>query len=273
MRRHRAALLAATAAVVAALAIVLLRGPAAEPPARMPAPAGPPAPSGPFVAGEELRYEFGWNDLPAAVAVLRTSLAEHEGAPMAALTYEVETTEALRRIWSFRATGRTLFDPQSLRPELARYESRSPGRAKLVRTRFDWPAGRAHVHVEKTREGEVRAKDATLEAGLDLGAAFMLLRCGELPAEGEARRRVLSGDDAYLALIAPLGAEAVETPAGRFQAVRYALRFRKLDEDEAEEERRAEVWISREGQVPVRLEVRLALGRVYGELVERRGGQ
>ncbi|MHC4481101.1 MAG: DUF3108 domain-containing protein [Planctomycetota bacterium] len=278
---QKAAFLVGMVAAAAALVCLAVRvarqrplAPAA-PVMRIPA-AGPGQAT--FRPGERLRYEFGWNGVPAAVLTLSLTARQEEGRTWLAASYVAATTSALEPIWHFEARGRALLDPITLLPHSAELTSRSRRKERRTRTRFLWEAGIAEVETQKREPGKVTEKQKRLRVGRDMPSAFLVFRSPERPFEVPFTLRVLNRDDAYEVSFRAVGTATVHVGAGRFEAAEYHLSVRELDDGEPdlssqERYREVRVWVARELRAPVKLQSSVFVGQVYAELVGYEPGQ
>lgn len=275
--RKRAVAAGLALALIAALLLTSRTRRRSAEPVTPHAPPTAAAPSpGLFRPGEKLEYEFGWNGLSAATLNTSISVAADDAGEHLAFEYEVETAPALQRIWSFKAGGRTLVDPQTALPQLATSVSRTARREKRITVRFAPGLGTAEVKIWKTRDGETKLKELTVERGVDMPSAFMMMRAAAGGRDGANAMTVISGDDLYEVVMTPVGAERVEVAAGSFDATEYDLTIRELaegGEPDEEKYRRVRVWVSRQERIPLKLESQVFIGHVYGELVRFEPGQ
>jgi len=270
--RRRIRIVLALAALAAGVALLLARpAPQTHPPDFAASPPLPSLPRAalPFDLPEELHYEFGWNGIPAATLRISTR-AETAGAGLV-VEYEVRSLPALESLWSLEATGRTLLDPATLRPQSAVSRKRSGDRDKTCETAFDWQAGLAQVTIRKVRDGETKHKTASLEVGLDMPSAFVALR-----AAGAGQSvRVISGDSAYQVVLLDRGRGPLELSGETVEALHYEVGIRELDgEGDGQaggepKSKSAHVWLTPGMRTPLRLEAPVDVGHVYAALVRQ----
>ncbi|MGD2174946.1 MAG: DUF3108 domain-containing protein [Candidatus Brocadiaceae bacterium] len=262
-------------AFVAALVALLLI--LSVPP--QPAPRGVPAPSVGPLSGralpippeEELRYSFGWQDAPAATVSLRYRTGAGAHRQHLEVSYHVATTAAVDWLWSFRATGTTLIDAETLLPVAATITTREKDREKQRRTTFDHRRGVATIDEFKAYKDERDRDVIAAPSAHDVASALVAVRVMRPPAA----LTVLVGDDLYEVTVRQRGSGRVEVPAGTFDAHEWSLEVRELDEDLPEEARTAryrsgKVWVARRSRLPLRLEAEVFVGRITAELVSRR---
>jgi hypothetical protein len=229
----------------------------------------------PFGPGEELRYEFGWNGVPAATLSIMLSAAEEAGRDCLVMDYQVRTAPVLERLWPLQSSGRTVMDARTLEP--LRAESLTRKRDKQEAVRITYGDGHARVVIRKRRNGRATRKRFRLDAAPDMPAAFLTLRASA--GAGPARRlTVLNGEDAYGVTVRAIGPDRVQVKAGDFEAVEYDVQVRKVAEkgvpareDEARY-RLIRVWMAGPARAPVKLESEVFIGRVYAELVHHEPG-
>jgi hypothetical protein len=234
----------------------------------------------PFDPPEELRYEFGWNGMPAATLAMRTAHEDFRGYRVLALSFEIDTLPALRRIWPYHAEGRTIFEPRTLRPRLSRVVKDSGEKKETVTASFDWPAGVLGVHEVKEKEERTKEKRYRTRVGVDMPAAFLVMR--SQPGPPQVRNlRIVNGDDALEVVLNPVGSEQVAVRAGSFATIVYEVTVRELEQtgEDGQTEapggskyRGVKLWVDAETRMPVKIEAVVLVGNVYAELVEARRG-
>jgi len=261
---------AACGALFAALLAAQIRGrPASNrgdplPPMRAPRGAGLPAGD-----GEQCRYTFTWQGMPAATLQVRYAIAVQDGRPCMEISYEGQTSALIDWAWSYRLTGRTLIDPETLLPRRCEVTSVEGDRRKVTRTAFDRREGLAHVETWKPDRDRRKREAVPVRNEVDAAGAMLLLRT----ARNGGVVRVLSGDDTLELAARPGRRGPVRVPAGEFNAVQWSLAVRAAaPAREAQRYRGLRLWLSEDGRVPVRLEADVLIGRVTAELVGHQEG-
>lgn len=228
----------------------------------------------PFGAGEELSFEFGWNGAPCADFHMSLKEEEKDGAPKLVLGYEGHTREQIARVWSYRVSGTTYLDQQTLLPCLSERTSEEKDKLKQLTIEFDRSAGIAHVVEERPYKNKRKELRIPFRMGLDLPGAVFFARTLEMPMDKPVVLEVLQGETTYAVEMTPVRREKVQVKAGTFDALAVELRLRALggtDEERAEEEakyRKICIWFSDdERRLPVKLECEVFVGSVYAELV------
>jgi hypothetical protein len=227
----------------------------------------------PFQPGEELDYEFGWSDVPAARLHVVLKEAEQSGRRVLTLEYSVQSASAIEVIWNYRVSGKTSMDAATLLPTFAERTSQKDDRDEGNSVRFNRAQGTAVVSKWKQSPEKAKHKLVACEDAVDPASAFLLVRTAPLAAGRTGVIRVLSGEDLYEITATPGERGRVESPAGSFDAVRIDLTLRKLPSPGAEEPasesalRTARVWLAEDSRIPVRLESDVAMGKLYAELV------
>jgi hypothetical protein len=231
----------------------------------------------PFVPPEELTYEFGWNGVSAASLVVRTAERDEPPPPELVMSFRVATLPLFRRLWDFEGEGQTLVDPATLRPGSSQVRKRSGQKKETITTQFDWRAGVLRVHKLKESGDKVKERSFRTKVGLDIPAAFLVMRC----QAGQAKvrnLRVVNGDSAFEVVLNPVGADQVQVRAGSFPATLYEVTVREMEAEEGAEPvepetgngkyRAVRLWVERETGMPVKLEAAVFVGSIHAELVK-----
>ena len=228
----------------------------------------------PFAAGEELVFEFGWNGAPCADFHMSLREEEKDGALQLVLDYEGHTREQIAWAWSYRISGTTYLDQQTLLPSLSERTSEEKDKRKRVTIEFDRSARIAHVVEERLHKYERKERRIPFRMGLDLLGAIFFARTLEMPMGKPVVLEVLQGKMTYAAEMTPIRREKVQVKAGTFDTLAVELRLRALggtDEERAEEEAKYQricIWFSDdERRLPVKLECEVFVGSVYAELI------
>jgi len=221
--------------------------------------------------GERLRYECRLNGVPVAVLEVVTGASTARAGALL-VEYELRPTEALGALLELELSGDSLVDAKTLLPSLSHERKRTASREKRITTRFDQKAGLATVEEWRSDRPEPKTKKVPTGSGLDAASAFLYMRAAAVP-QGQARSlTVLSGDKLYEVALRLRGAERIEVPAGTFDAMLFDADVRRAaGETSAGEEAKslhAQLWLSRQGRMPLRLEARVALGHVEARLLE-----
>ena len=192
------------------------------------------------------------------------------GAPGAGVVieYEIRSLPAVEALWHLEATGRTLLDGATLRPQSSVFQKRSKNKETTYKTAFNWAAGIAQVAVHRVRDGQAKDKSVSLDVGLDIPSAFLALRA----AGAGQSLRVVHGDAAYQVVVVDRGKGPVKLSDGSTaEGLHYEVGVRKLgragDAEPAGEVdfSSAHLWLAPGTRRPLRLEAQALVGTVYAE--------
>jgi hypothetical protein len=134
------------------------------------------------------------------------------------------------------------------------------------------------VKVHEVKESDERTKEKRFsrKVGLDMPAAFLVLR--SQPGEPQLRNlRLVNGDDTLELVLNPVGREQIDVRAGSFGAIVYEVTVRELEEEAQGEPgpvepgrskyRGVKLWVDTDTRMPLKLEAVILVGNVYAELV------
>lgn len=228
---------------------------------------------------ESLRYVLYLNGVRAGALHTRLrpvrSGADHQGADhRLEFTWRLEQMPAIRSLWKFRATGRTVLRPVSLRAQTARITTVSGTRRKATRVHFPPGRGVATIEERESDEPEVDRAEVPVDSGLDFPAVLLRLRAHG--AEGLPQRcRVLNGDDLYELQRTGHSDTYLELPDGPAATELISLTGRKIDDPEKEGERtdgglEMRVWLDESTGVLLKIEAHTGLGKLQALLAERK---
>jgi hypothetical protein len=137
------------------------------------------------------------------------------------------------------------------------------------RARFDRENGKVAVRVLRRGLTQERTLDVPRDVH-DLASALLHLRRQALAPGEHVECKVFTGEETFTLSADVVGRERVETPAGRFDAVRVRVRYGLQGRFAASD---AEAWFSDDARhVPLRMTAGFAVGRVTATLVGYRPG-
>lgn len=224
----------------------------------------------PFPADFSAEFEFGWSEVVAgrARAVVRSDGGVSE------VRVDGGTIGLARALWRLDATHVATLRTGTLQSiwfwQVERYARKTLTTEAAFRADGLWRLRR------RTPDGgPSKWKRIPVEPVEGVVAAMFGIRSQALDGGQEVRTVAFPGGSAFVVSVTVLGRERLSTPAGEFPAIRMALDLERIEikGDRAPTFRRHEkfrsgtVWISDdEMRIPLRAEVRIFIGYVYGEL-------
>jgi hypothetical protein len=225
---------------------------------------GPP-PDPRAIVGEELEFVIRWGMIPAGRAALAVEAASDKRIVLRA---SARSLEWLDWLYPVRTTMEsTVRLPRLLSLEVLRDSKEGRGRRVVEELRFD----RRRRKVRYARDGNApEALDVPPGARDALAAfyAFRVLHRGSEPA----RLAVSDGKRVIESSVEILGREEVTTPAGRFSTIKIEPSVAGIGGVFKRSPRaRIFIWLTDDQhRRPVRLESKVAIGRVTAELTTQR---
>ena len=233
----------------------------------------PPEP-GPFpiVRSFQGEFRFGWSDIAAATARARVFCSDRE------IRVDVEggTTGLARTLWKLDATHHAIFRPQGF--ESVYFRQVEKYRKKTVKTEavFKPDGVWRQRDVTPDPKGPAKWKRIKVRPIRDIVAAMFFVRSQPLQNGETVGVIAFPGDDAYLAEITVAGRESLKVNGQPRKAIKLDFTVHKVVRDKEKKEYRLErhkkfrtgsVWISDDlDRVPLRAEVNIFIGYVFGEL-------
>jgi hypothetical protein len=218
-------------------------------------------------------FRFGWSGVEAGRATASVGM---EG-PTVHVRVTGGTTGLARSLWKLDAVHESRFEVAGLRPlgfeQTERYSRRS---IHTSATFFDGGAKRLR-HVQPGPAA--RWKTIRLEPLRDVVAAMFFIRSQPLRKGETVTLLAFPGDSPYLVAVQACGRETLAFADVRREALRLDFRLQKvlMRKDELPllephgKFRRGSVWLSDDAlRIPLRAEVEVFVGKIFGELVSLR---
>jgi len=228
-----------------------------------------------YAVGEVLRFEFGWQGIPAAQGEVVTDMPGSGQAGKIVVSGKAWTKPWLRWLWDMRDHITAVFSVPELEP--VQYRLWQQENADRIETRLTFDTATRVAYGTRVKNGKRRVRAFPYQQSYDPVSAVMVLRSVNLTVGEEMVAEVLTGKSRYLAKINVVALETVSIGATEYPAYRLEPRFEKILAPGARPQppkvRRMTVWISAdERRLPLRIESEVFVGAVYCELVawERR---
>jgi len=214
----------------------------------------------------EVRYEFGWEEFPAAQAQVKLEVGRTKVVGIG----NGRTTGPVRPIWRYDCEVSSEVGLPDLASRWFRNDEQI--RSKQRRTRLDYLGDRVEIERwEKEADGQAVEKKKWFDVpGRDLLGAALLFRSQQLQKGQRYRAVVVPGWSPYLITIEVEGRE--ELPFGELlekrPAIRLGIRIAKIERDQTltpfRKFKRATVWLSDDRwRLPLRIEAEIFVGKVY----------
>lgn len=232
----------------------------------------PPFPGGfPDLPPIRMEFSFGWSDLFRA-AVAQAELIDGDGVWLAKVSGRSQGPARL--LWRMDASHRARIAADTLLPMHVDQSEKYRNRAVTTQLRFD-PAGVERLRAVSTSGTPAKWKRVNFPSIRDVIGGVLFVR--SLPLKDGDRIGVVCfpGDAPYLAVARVEKRERIRCMGRDMPAIRIGLEIRKLEvEDNAPTKavdyakfRAGTIWVSDdELRLPLRAEVRIFIGFVYGEL-------
>jgi Protein of unknown function (DUF3108) len=245
-------------------AVALLAATSSPVAAAQPAAAARPAPFGP---GERLEFGIEYLHVHAGQATLL--VGRPEGAVWPVICQA--RTEGLGALLDIREHFVSYWDAGSGLPRGSELNAIEIGDRRTERAHFDRESGKAVVRVVRRNTARESTVDVPRDVH-DLASALLHLREQPLTPGSHLELPLFSGASTSTLIADVDGEETVETPAGKFPAVRVRLKLGFKDRFRTS--RDSLVWFSKDPRhVPVRLSADFAVGSVTATLTAYRPGE
>lgn len=223
---------------------------------------GPPAAaageSAPFLPGEQIDLAIDWLHIPTGRA--RISVGRPEGAVWPVVLQA--RTDGIARVADIRQHLVAYWDPAAGSTRGYDLSAVEMNYRHQDRARYDREKGKALVAIQGKSFTE---KTHDIPAGVhDLASVFLWLRLQPLPDGAHHELPLFSSDRVFTLVADVLGREAVEVPAGRFEAVK--VRIRTAFEGQFKTRSDSVLWFSDDAR---RVLVQASADFVIGSLVAR----
>jgi hypothetical protein len=218
----------------------------------------------PFAPGETLTYNIDWNNYVAA-ARLETSVAgkgQFFGNEAMHLTATIRTVGMVRALLAaVESKSESYVDPKTVLPFRAERNNDVNGKSTKQLVTFD--------RAKKT----ATAGETSLPIGLETGDALALLyriRAMRLEKGSEFTLDAVEGTKRIVVKATVQETEAVDTPAGRFDAIRVS--GVPIENDQPNEASRFTMWFSSDAShVPVQIAAQSKVGTIRIVLTKTAG--
>ena len=226
----------------------------------------------PLVRPFEGEFRFGWSDIEAARARARFTCAGDE----VQMQVEGGTSGLVRSLWKIDATHRAVIRKNGL--QSVAFNQVEKYARKTVRTEAVFqPDGLWRLRdVTPDPKGPAKWKRIKVEPIRDIVAALFFIRSQPLADKDKAGVIAFPGDAAYVVEITVLGRETIKAAGKSWPAIKIDFEiFKVVKQSKTENKlephkkfRPGTVWISDdENLIPLRAEVDIFIGYVFGELV------
>lgn len=235
----------------------------------------------PFLPGEQLSFEFGWQGITAAHARTSIDMGVFSGEPAWRLAFDTRTVKGIQ--WAYTLVGSciTMLDTKTFRPLIFTQFSNEDDRVERLVITYNSSDGMARQVKMRLRPSPKTSKvDIAFADAHDPISVFYLLRCMPQQIGSAACFEVVFGGHLYAFEARVVSHEKMKVQAGTFDAARMSLKVHNLDGDkkkrEATEKKYKDLtaWISMGPEkLPLKLESSVFIGRVYAELVKYQQGR
>ncbi len=224
----------------------------------------------PFAPGESITYEV--TVLGAEVGVASVDLgsaAVVDGVSAWPIVIRSRSAGAIDRVFPVRDRFVSWWDPVTRRAVECRLDASEGGKVRRLSIRFRRPPASgvpATAEVQRTdRDGTVHETDAVDPDAEDLAAAVAWLRCQRLRPGERYTVPVFTGKKQWPMGATVVGAESVQTPAGRFDCVHVEVST--AFDGKLATRHDLDAWFSADARhLPVRLDADLPIGRLRAEV-------
>jgi hypothetical protein len=218
-----------------------------------------------------MEYRIAWNGLPAAYATIDVTPGQYAGDVGYAISASASTNAFVDLFWRFRGNARATFLADRMTPMSFSYERRTNSTPEV--TWIDFHAGSARtrsVYIKRERRKELDIDSADLVDPIT--AAFRALSSDVRVGE-QLGYRVFTGEAEYRVVLSVQAEDAIEVPAGHFEALKIEPEIIRVDPEERDRRlRRATIWVTR---APLRTILRIRsevfIGAVTLDLVRSEG--
>jgi hypothetical protein len=254
--------LRATVPLAVALAVAAAPARAAEP-APQQTSAAPPVP---FAPGEQIDLAVDYGQI--RTGQVRMTVGRPEGAVWPVICQA--KTDGIASVLDIREHYVSYWDAESRLSRGSDLNAIEVGDRHTDRSRFDRANGKATVEVIRKGRSHESTHDIPPDAH-DLASALLRLRMESLAPGTHLEFPVFSGKKTFTLRADVEAREEIDTPAGRFRAVR--VRVELGFEDKFKTTRPAYLWVSDdERRIPLRGVADFAVGRITASLTGYRPG-
>ncbi len=235
----------------------------------------PPHPQAkcPATDAASLHYEFGWNGIPAARAIVKIRKAIFEEKPVIRLLANAETVGLVKRLWKMEDRVEALVHPETLKPVKVEIHREEGG--KTYRTNISYFPKTCKARVVNVKDGgKVKKKEVECGDAYDPLTLILLVRCLKFEVGKTVSFEVFEGDEIYRVFLDVKRKEKIKVEAGTFRAFVMEPSFRKLpiekdDDDDDSKVDKVTIWVA---DLPERyllkVKSKVFVGNIYGELTD-----
>lgn len=236
---------------------------------RSPAP-GPIGMVRPF----EGTFRFGWSNVPAAEAHAR--LTRENG--MVSVRVDGGTRGLARALWQLDVKHGCSFREEGIVPRSFVQSEIYADKRIVTRTEF-FPGGAGRLRVRTPNGGPSKWKEIGIPGIRDIVSAMFLIRSQRLEPGDKVALPAFPGDSPFWVEADVVRRETVAAGGKRWPSLRLDFRLRRIEKETGGDYalkphgkfRSGTVWISDDAdRIPLRAEVQVFIGFVYGELSEIR---
>ncbi|CAN5382686.1 hypothetical protein BH09VER1_BH09VER1_07070 [soil metagenome] len=217
---------------------------------------------GPFT-GE---FSFGWSNIEAASA--KATVTEHDGKLQVAV--EGGTTGAARKLWLLGAKHEVTILEKGLMPVVFHQVETYATRTTTTDAVFK-PSGLWYLRQSTAEPKPAGWKRLQAEPVRDIVSALFFIRSQALRDKDKVAVAAFPGNSPYFLEATVKGREWVDIAGKPIKAIRLDFEIQRIDANNRlapyEKFRHGKVWLSDdENRIPLRAEVSIFIGYVYGEV-------
>jgi hypothetical protein len=216
-------------------------------------------------------YRFGWSGLTAAAAQMEfTKDSDHRFQ----LKGTGGTIGLARLLWTFDVDYCSVANADTLRPIEVRQTETYHSKKLFTHLVFN-NAGVKRKRTEWPKDTKNKTREFDFPNLFDLHSALLYLRSQPLTNGSVYRIVVYPATNAYLVTLTVLGRGKISVRAGTYPAIKLDLQLERIGKHMKLEPHRkfyrATIWISDDAnRLPLRAEVQIFIGTVFGELQSAR---
>lgn len=225
----------------------------------------------PAIKPFEGEFRFGWSNIEAAQA---RAVFRRDGSKLK-VDVEGGSLGWARTLWSLDATHQTLLSADGLRPFSFRQFEKYANRTVTTEAEFR-PDALWRLRQVSTDPKKAKWKRIRVEPIYDMVSGMLFIRSQPLADGDKVRLIVFPGDSAFLTEVNVLKREPLRIAGKSIPAIKLDFSLQKIVRNDGggsyrlepfSKLKRGTVWISDDAdRVPLRAEVSVFVGFVYGEL-------
>ena len=231
-----------------------------------------PETTGPFPMVRPFQgdFRFGWSNIEAAKANAKIAPA----GPNVAVEVEGGTTGLARTLWSLDAKSRTVFSQDGFQPVASRqFEKYTSKQVSMETVKKENDLWYIRWVTPSPPENFAKWKRLKVAPARDIVGAMFFIRSQLLKDGDKVGLIAFPGDSPYLVEVEVEKRETITVGGKARQAIRLGFKLQKIETKggthlvEHKKFRNGTVWLSDDqDRIPLRAEVNLFIGFVYGEL-------